>query len=374
MADNNKTAEEQLVEIDAARATQKTKEKAARAKKKADKAKADAEYQAQEETKARIAKENMQRASTDSAGNPQTESGKNAKNRAHKEELDKQKKANSKLSAETKYQNAIDYQKIFIERYAKSGKSEDRQSVINSQSKIDEAAKEYSDIVGVAPEGYNGKLNLPTAPTQTPKLNTNVKSIDVKKIATTPVDNTYMQNIEDKRLVSASSTSKIKIDPNAVNAYMAANPGATYDQAVASLYGGLINPLAGNGSNGSSGLPIRTVNVNKKIQTFTAQQLEGAATQYAQQLLGRALTANELASVTKFTNTEASKTPQVSRTVTNNNGTTSTSSVTSSGGIDEGQLIKSQIEQNPEYANYQKATTYFDSMLSSLRGPVGGGI
>jgi hypothetical protein len=172
----------------------------------------------------------------------------------------------------------------------------------------------------------------------------------------------------------ASTAPQIKIDPNVINTYMASNPGATYDQAVAAMYGSLINPLAVNGANGPSGVPSRTVNVDKRVQTFTAQQLEGAATQYAQQLLGRALTANELASVTKFTNTEASKTPQVSRTVTNNSGTTSTSSTTSSGGIDEGQLIKSQIEQNPEYANYQKATTYFDSMLSALRGPVGGGI
>ena len=165
-----------------------------------------------------------------------------------------------------------------------------------------------------------------------------------------------------------------KIDPNVINTYMAANPGATYDQAIAAMYPNVVNPAVLDGSNGPSGIPSRTVNVDKRVQTFTAQQLEGAATQYAQQLLGRALTAAELASVTKFTNTEALKTPQISKTITNNSGTTSTSSTTSSGGIDEGQLIKSQIEQNPEYANYQKATTYFDSMLSALRGPVGGGI
>jgi hypothetical protein len=48
--------------------------------------------------------------------------------------------------------------------------------------------------------------------------------------------------------------------------------------------------------------------------------------------------------------------------------------VTTSGGIDERGFMQQQAEANPEFANYQKATTYFDAMLSTLQGPVGGGI
>jgi hypothetical protein len=169
------------------------------------------------------------------------------------------------------------------------------------------------------------------------------------------------------------SSTAPRIDPNVVNTYMAANPGMTYDQAVAALYPSS-TPSPTTGSPGSSGMPSRTVSVNKNVQTFTAQQLEGAATQYAQDLLGRALTSSELARITKFTNTEAMANPQISRTVTKNKTSGSTSTTTTKGGIDEGQIIKSQIEENPEYANYQKATTYFDAMTRALQGPVGGGI
>jgi hypothetical protein len=368
----NKTLEERLAEIEAKREA----ERKAKQKKKAESDKADAEYLEQYQTQERIKLENMQRAATDSAGNPQTESGKNSATRARKKQLDDQKLAADKVEARTRYFNVLRVQNTFIEKYSKSGKPEDRQSAINYQDDLDEAAKKYADLYGYAPEGYSGKIDYPkksetTAnPKSTNTVNPNSTNKPVRE--TTAADNASMQNIEDRRLANANNAPKIKIDPNVVSTYMASNPGMTYDQAVAALYpSGLMNTT---GLTGLTSLPSRTVDTNKTVQTFTVQQLEGAATQYAQNLLGRALTANELASVTKFTNTEALKTPQISKTITNNNGTSTTSSTTTSGGIDEEQLIKSQIEQNPEYANYQKATTYFDAMLSSLQGPVGGGI
>jgi hypothetical protein len=36
--------------------------------------------------------------------------------------------------------------------------------------------------------------------------------------------------------------------------------------------------------------------------------------------------------------------------------------------------MEQEAQANPEFAAYQQATTYFDSMLETLRGPVGGGI
>ena len=78
MADDNKTIEERLAEIEA----KKEAERKARAKKKAASDKADAEYKAQEEKKAKYQKENMDRASSDSAykkNGPQAQSGYNAR-------------------------------------------------------------------------------------------------------------------------------------------------------------------------------------------------------------------------------------------------------------------------------------------------------
>jgi hypothetical protein len=371
MADNNKTAEEQLAEIDAANAAKTAKEKAARAKKKAAEAKADAEYKAKEETKARIAKENMQRASIDSAGSPQKESGKASKTRENVKKINNQ-------AAATEWSQVIRNQNSFIETYKKTGKASDRQAAINYQSKVDDAAKKYSDVVGHAPEGYTGKLNLPPAPE--PVVNPGTATAPGSSM--NPANNAPIESRDAARSAGrnaapapARSSTLPPIDPNAVSAYMAVNPGVTYDQAVAALYGsGIETPGTGTSSSSTS--------IDKRVQTFTAQQLEGAATQYAQQLLGRALTTDELASVTKFTNAQAVKNPEISKTVSSSSGyskdgnssNSSRSSTVLSGGIDEGQLIKSQIKENPEYASYQKATTYFDAMLSALRGPVGGGI
>lgn len=368
MADNNKTIEEQLAEIDRAKVAEAAKIKAARAKKKRAEAKADAEYKAQEETKARIAKENMQRGLTDSAGSPQKEVGKivRAKSQADK---------SAKQSVATEWSQIVQTQGNLIEKYKKTGDANDRQAVINFQSKVDIAAKKYSGVVGHAPTGYTGKLDLPPAPEPVVKP----ASTDVSGVKTT--SNAAMESRDAARSAgrNAAPAPKIsstapRIDPNVVNTYMAANPGMTYDQAVAALYPSSTPSPETTGSPGPSGMPSRTVSVNKNVQTFTAQQLEGAATQYAQDLLGRALTSSELARITKFTNTEAMANPQISRTVTKNKTSGSTSTTTTKGGIDEGQIIKSQIEENPEYANYQKATTYFDAMTRALQGPVGGGI
>jgi hypothetical protein len=357
----NKTIEEQLAEADRIVAEKIAKEKA----KKAAEAKADAEYKKREQTKERIAKENIQRASIDSAGDPQREVGSANKTRENLKKIENQVVA-------TEYSQIIRTQNNLVEKYKKTGNAEDRQAAINYQAKVDAAAKKYSDVVGHAPTGYTGKLNLPAAP---------VTSTTSETVANQTATSDSAQGRDVARSAGrnaapapAVSSTSLRVDPNVVTAYMTANPGMTYDQAVAAIYPTAANAIGLDGVNGPSGAPSRTVSVDKRVQTFTVQQLEGAATQYAQQLLGRALTADELASVTKFTNAEAIANPQISKTVTNSNKSGSTSSTTTSGGIDEAQLLKSQIEANPEFASYQKATTYFDAMLGTLRGPVGGGI
>lgn len=366
----NKTIEEQLAEADRIAAEKKAKRKRELAKKRAAEAKADAEYKAKEETKAKYQKENMDRASSDSAykkNGPQAQSGKASKTRENLKKIDKQVVA-------TEYSQVIRNQNSLVEKYKKTGDAADRQAAINYQAKVDAAAKKYSDVVGNAPTGYTGKLNLPPAPKPV------VKPASASAPSTGIASNNAMESRDAARSAgrNAAPAPKIsstapRVDPNIISAYMAANPGMTYDQAVAALYPSTATPLGTSGS-GSYGMPSRTVTVNKDVQTFTAQQLEGAATQYAQDLLGRALTSAELSRITKFTNAEAMANPQISRTVTKNKASGSTSTTTVKGGIDEGQIIKSQIEENPEYASYQKATTYFDAMTRALQGPVGGGI
>jgi hypothetical protein len=372
MADN-KTIEEQLAEADRIAAAKKAKEKRDRARKKAAEAKADAEYKKEEEAKAKYQKENMDRASSYSAyksGGPQVKSGKESKTRENLKKIDKQVVA-------TEYSQVIRTQSNLVETYKKTGDAKDRQAAINYQSKVDAAAKKYSDVVGHAPTGYTGKLDLPPAPEPVVKPGSNNAS--ASSTGTTSTASMESRDAARSAGRNAAPAPKIsstvpRVDPNVVSAYMAANPGVTYDQAVAKLYPNTVDASALDGTDGPSGLPSRTVSVDKRVQTFTAQQLESAATQYAQNLLGRALTAAELSEVTKFTNTEAAKAPQISKTITKSGRAGSTSTTTTSGGIDENQLIKSQIEQNPEYASYQKATTYFDTMLSALQGPGTGGI
>jgi uncharacterized protein involved in outer membrane biogenesis len=101
-------------------------------------------------------------------------------------------------------------------------------------------------------------------------------------------------------------------------------------------------------------------------KTFSTQQTESFANAIAQNLIGRALTPEELMRATDKLNIESKASPTVVKTVGG--------STVQSGGIDAEQSIKSQLELAPEYANYQQATTYFDAMLGALRGTAGGGI
>jgi len=51
-----------------------------------------------------------------------------------------------------------------------------------------------------------------------------------------------------------------------------------------------------------------------------------------------------------------------------------TSTATSTGGVDVTNFATDYAQKQSGFGNYQKSTTYFDSMLSALSGPVGGSI
>lgn len=116
------------------------------------------------------------------------------------------------------------------------------------------------------------------------------------------------------------------------------------------------------GSGGGGGGYARQASYN----VYSNEQTQSIADSVAQNLLGRALTADELTRVTQNLNIESKANPSI---------TQSTGGMTvQSGGINEQQSVKNQLELAPEYKNYQQATTYFDAMLGALRGPAGGGI
>jgi hypothetical protein len=116
-----------------------------------------------------------------------------------------------------------------------------------------------------------------------------------------------------------------------------------------------------------------TSQTSKSIKQFSLQQIQGLATSAFQAAIGRAATQEELSTFLKNLNAEEKKNPTVTKTSNSYSGENVTSTTTSSGGIDESQFATDQSQMHPEFANYQKATTYFDAMLNSLRGPTGGG-
>jgi len=118
---------------------------------------------------------------------------------------------------------------------------------------------------------------------------------------------------------------------------------------------------AGSGDSGDGGSATQS-----SYRIFNTDQTQSFANAIAQNLIGRALTPEELMRATDQLNIESKASPTVVKTVGG--------STVQSGGIDAEQSIKSQLELAPEYANYQQATTYFDAMLGALRGTAGGGI
>jgi hypothetical protein len=142
---------------------------------------------------------------------------------------------------------------------------------------------------------------------------------------------------------------------------------AAYDKAYADA---VINFSAAGANNKIGGSSNQT---SKSIKQFNMQQVEGLATSAFQAAIGRAATNEELATFLKHLNTEEKKNPTITKTTINSSKNSSSSTSISSGGIDESQFATTESQMHPEFANYQKATTYFDAMTSALRGPTGGG-
>jgi len=143
-----------------------------------------------------------------------------------------------------------------------------------------------------------------------------------------------------------------------------------YDKAYADAVKSFGIADATNDINKTGGTTSQT---SKSIKQFNMQQVQGLATSAFQAAIGRAATNEELATFLKHLNGEEKKNPTVTRTTTSSGKNSSSSTYVSSGGVDESQFATTESQMHPEFANYQKATTYFDAMTSALRGPTGGG-
>jgi hypothetical protein len=136
-----------------------------------------------------------------------------------------------------------------------------------------------------------------------------------------------------------------------------------------------LTPALPTGATGTTGTASSSRQVSKNVKQFSTQQVLGIAESAFKAAIGRTATTEELAALRGHINAQEKKNPTISKSSSYSSGTgSSSSSTTTSGGIDEAQMAKTFAESNPEYAGYQKATTYFDSMMSALRGTVGGGI
>ena len=116
---------------------------------------------------------------------------------------------------------------------------------------------------------------------------------------------------------------------------------------------------------GSPTGPTTTTSTNATL--YSIEQVQSTATLAFQNALGRRPTNEELQAFLDTINGARKSTT----TTTQPDGS---SSSTTTGGVDPAQVAQNMAEANPEYAGYQKATTYFDAMLSALNGPVGGSI
>jgi hypothetical protein len=358
----NKTLKERLAEIEA---KNKAKEKAAKeraAKQKAAREKGKATQQQRAKDAAAAAEKN--RDSRDYKApekrlNPQTEAGKNAR-------TDQRIEQENKTNISNKYGQAYKKRESLLESYRKTGDYKYRQLVIDADNALESVVADYVKVYGYAPPRYDGKVKYPEAPK--PAAKTEPGKTTASTASTTTSNAGESRNIARSAgrnaapaFVAPAVVAQVS-DPNVQRIIdAAAKAGIQLSVADAQAALGI-----DNGSSGPRG-PGSMASTRKQTTQYTMQQVRSAADSIYQNSIGRALNDEELRMLSKSLNTAFKESPDVTKV-------SAKGDVTTSGGLDARGFIEQQAEANPEFANYQKATTYFDAMLSTLRGPVGGGI
>jgi hypothetical protein len=360
MADE-KTIEERLAEIEAENRAKEKAEKERAAKQKAAREKGKATQQQRAKDAATAAEKN--RDSRDYKApekrlNPQTEAGKNAR-------TDQRIEQENKTNISNKYGQAYKKRESLLESYRKTGDSKYKQLVIDADNALESVVADYVKVYGYAPPRYDGKAKYPEAPKPTAK--TEPGKTPASTASTTATDAGQSRNIARSAGRNAAPASVAPpvvaqvADPN-VQRIIDAAAKAGFQISVADAVVALQNGGGGGGGGGGSMASTR-----KQTTQYSLQQVRSAADSIYQNSIGRALNDEELRMLHQSLNTTLKANPTVIKTTASGNSTTY-------GGIDERGLMEQEAQANPEFAAYQQATTYFDSMLETLRGPVGGGI
>jgi hypothetical protein len=254
-----------------------------------------------------------------------------------------------------------------LDSYRKTGDPKYRQLVINADNALERVVADYVKVYGYAPPKYTGKAKYPEPPKPV------VKPGDKK---TTPTSSGVTSPSASQARDAARSAGRNAAPPRVAPAVVAtsqdpniqriidaaAKAGIQLSVADAQAALGITPPPTGySGSRGSM------ASTQKQTTQYSLQQVRSAADSIYQNSIGRALNDEELRMLHQSLNKTLKANPNITKTSAKGN-------VTTSGGIDERGFMEQQAQANPEFASYQKATTYFDSMLSSLQGPVGGGI
>ena len=354
MADD---VDKRLAEIEA---KAKEKQKVAReraAKLKAAQAKAEADRKKRQQEIAQVAEENAQRRgapATEKRLNPQTEAGRNAKQ-------DQRIERENKTNLSNKYGQAYRKREDLIEKYGKTGDPKDKQAVLNAQAALEPIVAEYVKVFGTEPPGYKpaSTLSKETGRTED-QMRQGAKAIPPTAIQT--------QSREAAR--SAGRNAGVGVVPSVIAQSSDPNVQRIIDAAAKAGLQISVDPtgeiVAAPGTDGP-GNGGSMASTRKQTTQYSLQQVRSAADNIYQNSIGRALNDEELRMLHQSLNTTLKASPTVIKTTASGDSTTY-------GGIDERGFMEQEAQANPEFAAYQQATTYFDSMLDTLRGPVGGGI
>lgn len=350
MADNEdfkKEAEAKIAADKKADADKKAKQKAARDKVKQQADQREKDRLAGIEAEAKAAKEKAAKDKAEREKKQAEQSANRDKGKATQAEADK------KRIAQQEFNNARDRAKAAAERAARTGRANDDKVYQNALAEYNKVKASYVSEYGAVPSEEIIVAPKPQlAPTQTPSTaatgNTatpNPQNVGPQAAAITNPNRKEWAN----PVVGAAAMTTT--DPNLQRIIQSAAK-AGIDLSVAQAQAQLDSTAGGGGGGGST----------RSVTQYSMQQVRSAADNIFQQSIGRSLNDEELRQLHVSLNGALKASPVIS------------SASGTSGGVDERGFIQQEAEMNPEFANYQMGTTYFDTMLKSLSGPVGGGI
>ena len=129
-------------------------------------------------------------------------------------------------------------------------------------------------------------------------------------------------------------------------------------------YDGSLNSKDTSGGGSGSGLPRRTVNINKQV--FTPEELELNLDAFFQEYTGQGASKEDIDYFVKRLNAQPAQ-----KTVNVRSGNTVTSTTT--GGIDQAEqqyMMREMALKDPEAESYNKATTYLNYFREALASPI----